>query len=246
MSYFLFFIFGLLPSIIWLLFFLRKDVHPEPKRMVLKIFFWGILATLPAIFIERGIFEELAKLNLPQILYIFFGIALVEEVLKYLVVKEKVVSNPEFDEPLDAMLYMIISALGFAALENLLFFFSPEIFLLSFEEILVLVSFRFITATFLHALCSGLVGYFLAQSFFETKNRFKLITTGLGIAIILHGLYNFSIMTMEGPARFLIPIVILTGLAFVISLGFKKLEKMKSICLPDFALTKSKKAGKIK
>lgn len=246
MSYLLFFIFGLLPSIIWLLFFLRKDVHPEPKRMVLKIFFWGILATLPAIFIERGIFEELTKLNLPQILYIFFGIALVEEVLKYLVVKEKVISNPEFDEPLDAMLYMIISALGFAALENLLFFFSPEIFLLSFEEILVLVSFRFITATFLHALCSGLVGYFLAQSFFEIKNRFKLITTGLGIAIILHGLYNFSIMTMEGPARFLIPIIILIGLAFVISSGFKKLEKMKSICLPDFALTKSKQTGKIK
>ena len=230
MNWLLYLTLGLAPSIIWLLFFLKKDIHPEPKGMVLKIFFFGLLITLPAIFIERGIFEEFVKLNLPQILYIFFGIALVEETLKYLVVKEKVVSDPEFDEPLDAMLYMIISALGFAALENLLFFFSPEIFLLQFEEILILVSFRFITATFLHALCSGLVGYFLAQSFFETKNRFKLITTGLGIATILHGLYNFSIMTMEGPGRFLIPLIILIGLAFVISLGFKKLEKMKSIC----------------
>ncbi|MBZ9578314.1 PrsW family intramembrane metalloprotease [Patescibacteria group bacterium] len=230
MTYLLFFIFGLAPSIIWLLFFLRKDVHPEPKGMVLKIFFYGVLITLPAIFIERGIFERFTELKLSPILYIFFGIALVEEILKYLVVREKVVSDPEFDEPLDAMLYMIISALGFAALENLLFFFSPEIFLLPFKEILVLVSFRFITATFLHALCSGLVGYFLAQSFFEIKNRFRLITTGLGIAIILHGLYNFSIMMMEGALRFLIPVIILISLAFVISLGFKKLEKMKSIC----------------
>jgi len=230
MTYLLFLIFGLAPSIIWLLFFLRKDVHPEPKGMVLKIFFYGVLITLPAIFIERGIFERFTELNLPPILYIFVGIALTEEILKYLVVREKVISDQEFDEPLDAMLYMIISALGFAALENLLFFFSPEIFLLPFKEILVLVSFRFITATFLHALCSGLVGYFLAQSFFETKNRFRLITTGLGIAIILHGLYNFSIMMIEGPLRFLIPVIILISLAFVISLGFKKLEKMKSIC----------------
>jgi len=230
MSYFLFFIFGLLPSIIWLLFFLRKDVHPEPKGKVLKIFSWGALITLPAIFIERGVFEIFTKLNFPQILYIFFGIASVEEILKYLVVKEKIISDPEFDEPLDAMLYMIISALGFAALENLLFFFSPEIFFLSFEEILVLASFRFITATFLHALCSGLVGYFLAYSFFEIKNRFKLISAGLGTSIILHGLYNFSIMEIEGYSRFLIPVIILIGLAFVISLGFKKLEKIKSIC----------------
>lgn len=245
MSYFFYFIVALLPSIIWLLFFLRKDVHPEPKRMVLKIFFWGALVTLPAIFIERGVFEVFTKLNLPQVLYIFLGIGLVEEILKYLVVENKVISDLEFDEPLDALLYMIISALGFAALENLLFFFSPEIFLLSFEEILVLASFRFITATFLHALCSGLVGFFLAQSFFDIKKRFRLVSTGLGIAIIFHGLYNFSIMTMEGPSKFLIPVAILSGLAFLILLGLKKLEKMKSICQP-FVLTNTKEEGNIK
>lgn len=232
MNYIIFFIFGLLPSIIWLLFFLRKDIHPEPKRMVLKIFFWGILVTLPAIFIERGISDVFVKFKLPQILNIFFGIALVEETLKYLVVREEVISNPEFDEPLDAMLYMIIAALGFAALENLLFFFSPEIFLLSFGEVLILASFRFITATFLHALCSGLVGYFLAWSFFEIRNKNLLILTGLGAAIILHGLYNLSLMTREGYLRFLIPIIILVGLAIIVSAGFKKLRKMKSICLP--------------
>jgi RsiW-degrading membrane proteinase PrsW (M82 family) len=245
MNYLIFLIFGLLPSIIWLLFFLRKDVHPEPKRMVLKVFFLGALVTLPAIFIERGAFEVVSILNLPQIFYIFFGIALVEETLKFLAVKEKVISSPEFDEPIDSMLYMIISALGFAALENLLFFLSPEIMPLSFQEILVLASFRFITATFLHALCSGLIGYFLAKSFFEIEKQFKLILTGLGIATILHGLYNFSLMSIEGFLKFLIPIIILISLAFFVSRGFKKLEKMKSICLPNVALTKSKREGKI-
>ncbi|MBZ9572074.1 PrsW family intramembrane metalloprotease [Patescibacteria group bacterium] len=234
MNYPLYLIFGLLPSIIWLLFFLRKDVHPESKRMILKIFFYGMLVAIPAVFIEMVILKGFLKLNLSpiliQVLNFFIGIALVEEILKYLVVKEKVVSNPEFDEPLDAMLYMIISALGFAALENILIFLSPKIFFLPLEETLVLASFRFISATFLHALSSGLIGYFLALSFFETKSQGKLIAQGLGLAIILHGLYNFSIIVIEGNLRLIIPIIILIGLALFVSLGFKKLEKMASVC----------------
>lgn len=244
MSYNIYLIFGLLPSIIWLLFFLRKDVHPEPKRMVLKIFFWGMLISLPIILFQIGFAEQLELFVFSPVLFsfifYFLGVAPIEEGLKYLVVKDKILSNPEFDEPLDSMLYMIISALGFAALENLLFFFSPEIILLSFEEILVLASFRFITATFLHALCSGLVGYFIAKSFFEIKKQFKLILIGLGIAVILHGLYDFSLKIIEGPLRFLIPVIILISLALFVSQGFKKLEKMKSICLPETALTKPK------
>ena len=53
MNYFILIIFALAPSLIWLLFFLKKDAHPESKRMILKIFFYGILIALPAIFIER-------------------------------------------------------------------------------------------------------------------------------------------------------------------------------------------------
>jgi len=32
MIYALFVIFGLLPSVVWLLFYLKKDVHPESKE----------------------------------------------------------------------------------------------------------------------------------------------------------------------------------------------------------------------
>jgi len=202
--------------------------------MVLKIFFYGMLAALAAVFIEIGIFEELVKIRLPKILIsiltLFLEIALVEEVLKYLVVREKVLFDPEFDEPVDTPLYMIISALGFAAFENILIFLSPEIFLLPLEETLILISFRFISATFLHALSSGLFGYFLALSFFERKRQFRLTVIGLILATIFHGFYNFSIMEMEGKLRFLILLIILISLAFIVSLGLKRLEKMKSIC----------------
>lgn len=240
MTYPIYLIFlALSPSIIWLLYFLRKDVHPESNRMVLKIFFYGMLAALPAALIEAGfqsISSQIAPFNsgwqylLVSILNVFLGVALIEELLKYLVVKEKVVSHSELDEPIDVMLYMIISALGFATLENIFIFLSPEIFLSSMGETFALASFRFISATFLHALASGTVGFFLALSFFEMKKRGLFLFLGLGIAVFLHGLYNFSIMKIEGDLRLGIPIIILISLAFFVSFGFQRLKKLKSIC----------------
>jgi RsiW-degrading membrane proteinase PrsW (M82 family) len=233
MSYFFLLIFALFPSIIWLLFYLRKDVHPESNLMVIKIFLYGMLVTLPAIFLGIGIFQTLKELNLSPFLFTigstFLGVALVEELLKYLVVKEKVLTNPELDEPIDIVLYMIIAALGFAAVENVLILLplGPN-FLLG--ETIFLSAIRFVGATFLHALSSGLVGYFLVLSFFETKSRVKLVFIGLALATFLHGLYNFSIITIEGGAKLIIPIIILISLAIFVSLGFKKLQKMKSVC----------------
>ena len=241
MSYSLYTFFGILPSVIWLMFYLKRDSHPEPKRMVLKIFFYGMLAAVPAVLLEIGILEEFKSLPavfaqhpnfspfLLSILNIFVAVALVEEFLKYLVVKGKVFNSSEFDEPLDIMLYMIISALGFAASENILILFSlGPTFLL--EKTFSISVFRFFGATFLHALCSGLLGYFIALSFFETKNRIKLLIAGLGIATLLHGLYNFSIIEIEGNLAFFIPILILISLAIFTVLGLKKLKKLKSVC----------------
>jgi len=237
MSYPLYILFGVLPSVIWLFFYLRRDVHPEPKSEVLKIFFYGALITIPAFFLEKGVFtvtasplfSDFLKPALITILNIFLGVALIEEVLKYLVVREKVLKSPEFDEPIDAMLYMIIAALGFAALENVLILFQlgPEFLV---KEAVAISIFRFVGATFLHTLCSGTVGFFLALSFFEAKKRFWLLFTGFGISSLLHGLYNFSIMKMEGNLKALIPIIILIGLAIFVSFSSKRLKKMKSIC----------------
>jgi RsiW-degrading membrane proteinase PrsW (M82 family) len=225
--------FALAPSIIWLLFFLRKDSHPESNKQIIKIFFLGMLIGFPAILLEIEIFKVFNHLNLSSflvlILYIFIGVALVEEFLKYLVVREWVLADSEFDEPADAILYMIIAALGFAALENLLILWpgeKPFFFL----ETFTISSLRFLGATFLHVLASGTIGYFLALSLFESKKRNKLLITGFLIAIFLHGLYNFSIILIKGNERFIIPIIILISLSLFISFGFKKIKKIKSVC----------------
>jgi len=201
--------------------------------MILKIFFYGMLATIPTALIELGFFKEVGDFHLHPllfaILYAFLGIGFVEEILKYLVVKKTVLNHHEFDEPVDAMLYMIIAALGFAALENLLILLPMNAHFQFFEVAFVSI-FRFVGATFLHALCSGLIGYYLALSLFQTKHGLKLIIKGMVIATLLHGLYDFSIMKVEGGAKFILPVMILMGLIIFVTMGFRKVKKLKSIC----------------
>jgi len=248
MPYPLYIFFGLTPSFIWLLFFLRKDAHPESNRMILKIFFYGTLITIVAALIEIGILAIPLKNNLiksPSLLsfifYQFIGIAFVEEFVKYLVVREKVLNHPEFDEPIDAMLYMIIVALGFAALENILVLL-PLGKPFPLLETLTTSLFRFLGATFLHALCSGILGYFLALSFFYSKRQTVLLATGLIIATFLHGLYNSFIIKYSphiyiGITKYLlVPLIILVGAALFVSLGFRHLKKLKSICKPPIVI----------
>lgn len=231
-------ILAVLPGLIWLFYFFKKDRHPEPRHMILKIFLFGMLSAFPAAFIEFHLEKVLpeqnfALANFTCYLVAFFsvvvGVALIEEIMKFLVVKFGAIKSPELDEPMDLILYMIVAGLGFATLENIFIFFSPDISY-ALEETLSLALFRFVSATFLHALCSGTIGFFLALSFCEIKNKKALFVSGFLLAILLHGLYNFSIMNLGGALRFGIPTVIILSLAIFISWGIKKLKKMKGIC----------------
>ena len=261
-------IFGLLPSLTWLFYYLRKDAHPEPKKMILKIFLWGALITVPVFFVQTGLAKiidaVLWKLNFPHLdyllkdplpyldyllrlpagmlnlsflatvlIYWFLVISFSEEFFKYLVIRVKVVNSPHLDEPLDVMLYMVIAALGFAALENVLYLFAPT-GQMSFNQLIgrtLIIDFvRFIGATFLHTLCSAVIGYSLAISFCEVKKKHISLVAGILLATLLHGLYDFSIMTLDGYIRYAIPLVIILTLAFLVFWGFERLKKMKSIC----------------
>lgn len=241
--------FALAPSIIWLLFFLRKDAHPESNKMVLRVFFYGILSAV-FLWLILGIAKEsLESLSLLlvipwTVLGSVVAAPILEETAKYLVVRLSVIHHWEFDEPVDAMLYMIIAALGFAAAENLLYLITEGRLL--FESFLIILI-RFVGPVFLHALVSGLIGYYLALSFFHLKNRTRLICQGLIMAMLLHGLFNLSIINIEGSLReingqlmiinqqlFIISagviIFLLIGLTIFVIYGFKKVKQLKSVC----------------
>ena len=233
MSLFPFFvILGLLPSTIWLLFYLRRDKRPEPNGMVIKIFLFGMLSTIPAVLIEWPFKDLLEKTSwsplVVSIVYFLIAVALTEELLKFLVFKLSVEPNQEFDEPVDAMIYMIIIGLGFAAVENILILFSLTQPYLIEKTTFALLG-RFAGATFLHALCSANIGFFFALSLFKTRKRKLLLLIGLSLSILLHTAYNL-IITMEGNAKFGLIAILLTSLFLIVLFQFYKIKQLPSVC----------------
>ncbi len=234
MSYLLYILFGFIPSIAWLLFYLKADVHPEPKKEILAVFLFGALATIPAIILEVvlvDLFNELPLSPLATALLVnVIGVALIEELVKYGAVwlkEQKLNQNSQLDEPVDLVIYMIVSALGFAAIENLLFLLP----IIQMNLAIMTSLFRALSAILLHTLCSGTIGYYLALSFCDPKRKKRLIFKGILIASSLHGLYNLFIIKSESNVAYLyIPLLILTGLAVFLYRDFKKLKKMGSVC----------------
>lgn len=248
MNYLVYILFGLLPSLIWLCFYLRKDTHPEPKGMIIKIFIYGMLVAPLAAVLQLTIRwlispatlkELLLNLNQPNILSLV-NLAIIapitEEYCKYLVVKKRVLNNPNFDEPLDLMIYFVVAALGFAATENLLVF--ANLFGSSFPTIIGNVILRFVSATLVHVLASAMFGYFLALAFFESKKMAQYFYTGFLLAILAHAGYNYLIYLVWDAIKNqqtiifieILIILLLTFLSILVAWQFKELRKKISIC----------------
>ena len=204
---------GILPALVWLWFFLREDSkHPEPKWLIVAAFLAGMLAVILALptemigkCISSGIWPNSPLLNpihtiafckdLPGHINPLFLWAAMEELLKYFVALAIILWRKAVDEPIDAMIYLITVALGFAALETGLFLAEP----FGRGDItsgLLTGNLRFMGAALLHTLSSAVVGFFIAITFYKGYVlQFFSLCTGLVLAIILHALFNHHIMT---------------------------------------------------
>ncbi len=223
----LYLILAVLPSAVWLLFFLREDAHPEPNWIIIKVYLYGALTVIPIFLLELSFRRIVTGFSLPVIIIPVVGAAVIEETTKLVLVRQTSLSSPALDEPTDVMLYLIIAGLGFAALENIVLFLRPSTFQ-QFGSAYLLSGMRLIGATFLHALAAGLSGFFLALSFTEAKNKL-FVPLGLFLAIALHSAFNYSIIRAGGSYSLLSPILLLTT-GILILFAFKKLRSMKSVC----------------
>lgn len=198
---------ALLPSILWILFFVFQDKHREKAKNVAVVFLWGAAVALPVVIAETTIFDvftriytnpyfPLAAFAIIPFLYNVLGVAFVEEIAKYAVVKFKAVPKAFFDEPQDAMLYMIIAALGFASIENVAYTLSSAV-VGDFDFRTQIALIRGVTSTLLHITTSGALGYFLALSIMYPKERKKFLYTGIILATLLHVIYNNLIIKLD-------------------------------------------------
>ena len=237
---------GLIPSLVWLYFYSRKDCHPEPKSLLAQTFLMGIIISPIAILLQFS-FAQLASTvaGISQAAaqsssYFFLWAAAVEEVIKFYAIRMLIIRNPEFDEPIDAMIYMITAGLGFAAMENILVMF--RVFPDGTQTTLATWALRFTGATLLHALSSGLLGYFLAMSWFFRDHKRKLVVIGLIMATIFHFTFNTFLSAFENRLISLIySTSLLAVMAFLVSVLFDKIKERHTRTTPGLATVVSNK-----
>ncbi len=214
------FVGGIIPSMLWLWFWLKEEERPEPKLMLTGVFILGMLAVILVLPIEKFIQAHTGSSTLQTILW-----AASEEILKFLAVACVLYSTNIAEEPIDWPIYLITAALGFAALENALFLLKP-IGLNQTTVGLLTGGLRFLGSTLLHTISSGTIGIALGLSFHTKGYEKKLfLLVGFIVAIALHSAFNFFIMR-NGGNDFLKVFAFLWVATIIVMLLFEKVRRM--------------------
>tara|TARA_Y200000002_G_C22596207_1_gene627449 strand:+ start:483 stop:1166 length:684 start_codon:yes stop_codon:yes gene_type:complete len=214
----------ILPSFLIILFFVNSDKFREPTSEILKVFFYGILITIPAYFLNTYVGNILYQTQLSQSLIgSFFTAAPIEEGLKLSVMYFLVYKMKDFNEPTDGIVYGVCASLGFATLENFYY-----VYLLSDTfntEAMTLAIVRAFSAVPAHAVFGIFMGYFFMKYAFIKKGD-NLLFAFL-VPFILHGCYNLFVYSNFIVALILIIISWIIGLRLFSQLKTKQRKKKK-------------------
>ena len=213
---------GILPALVWLAFWLREDKkNPEPRGLIRKTFLLGMLAVVLVLPFQKGVEMIFGEIALTAIVFW----AIFEEVFKFCAGYFGGLHTVEDNEPIDPIIYMITAALGFVALENTLFLLGP-ILGADLTQSIVTGNLRFIGASLLHVVASGIVGVGLAFSFYKSKlAKTMTLIFSLAAAIIFHVIFNMLIIS-HGNRGTTIAFFMVWGGVVALLLMF---EKAKSI-----------------
>lgn len=186
---------ALLPVFIILRYVYTKDkVEREPLGLVLKIFILGAIFALPCIPVE-SIFGNLIRSFFAEddrtyaLTENIFGVALVEEFFKWLVLMIFIWKNNNFDFRYDGIVYAVTSSLGFAAIENVMYIISYGTGVSIGRAIFAIPG---------HATFGVFMGYYLSRAkHFKLKQwnflKFIYLILSLAVSIIIHGIYDFML-----------------------------------------------------
>lgn len=219
---------GLLPGLVWLIFFLREDVHPEPAKMIAFTYVCGAMSALGALVLQLASERALGAtvITLPRLfednISPFVAFAFIEECVKFIFVYAAVRKSKYFDEPIDAMIYMVTGALGFATVENVLLVFTAR----GTSEMFSIILLRFIGATLVHALGSGIIGHYWARGI-KFRMEGKFVVAGVFLASVFHAVFNMLIVKFDDLLIY--PTAFLMFAGFFVLYDFEDLKKIEEI-----------------
>jgi len=221
---------ALAPAIVLLYYVYKKDtVEHEPVGLVMRMFFLGAVGIIPAIVLEMAAgagIEAAFPPGVKQIVFEnFFGVALIEEAVKFFVLS-RVAKKPEFNYVFDGIVYGVAVALGFAALENILYVMEG-----GFETAVS----RAIFAVPGHCADGVIMGCFFGLAYKyrnmgQKSNYISFMFLALFVPFIEHGLYDSALSLNSdafGLAALLFDIVFIIIAMIVVKKMAKRDEPLK-------------------
>jgi RsiW-degrading membrane proteinase PrsW (M82 family) len=214
------------PGFVWLLFYLREEDRPEPARPLVRTFIYGCAFAFFTLAIQLGLKNVFGYYSIDFLsLFSVIVLALTEELFKFAAAYLSVHNDPAFIEPIDAMIYMAVAALGFATIENLGAIGAEPFTSSLVQGIFQTTTLRFVGATLLHTLASSLIGYYWAVSILR-QGKVRFLLFGFILAVALHAAFNYLIISYGS---------LVYSIVFVVAAGF--------FVLHDFELLGEKKVN---
>jgi RsiW-degrading membrane proteinase PrsW (M82 family) len=178
---------------IWFIYLWRINLFTrEPLFMAILALFSGAFMALTCSilydlwFLVNPISPEESMLN--DFIFFVFHVGFIEEIVKFLPVIFIVLALGErINDPIDLVMYGGLSALGFATLENSLYF-----------SVLggSIINGRFILSTVLHMAETILLCYLWARArYMKLSNEYIAILAGFCLVVLSHGLFDFFLTT---------------------------------------------------
>ena len=187
--YVLLFVIAVLPVALLMIYIYRQDKYQkEPVKSLIKAFVGGMIAIPLDIllvlcfdlifkgtaFYETVFFSSFIEAGIP------------EELCKFLIFMIFIWNDKNFDEYFDGIIYATFIGLGFACVENI-----EYVFQYGFATGVV----RALLSVPGHFLFGVVMGYFLSMAKFHPEQRSKYLWTGLLLAILAHGLFDWLLMS---------------------------------------------------
>ncbi|WP_026584977.1 glutamic-type intramembrane protease PrsW [Bacillus sp. J33] len=204
---------GIAPGLALLSYFYLKDQYEsEPISMVFKTFLFGALLVFPIMFIQYVL--ETEGILQSSLLDAFLSSSLLEEFFKWFILFYTIYQHITFDEPYDGIVYGASVSLGFATAENILYLLASGVEYAIGRALLPVSS---------HALFGVIMGYYIGKGKFSATSTKKWITLSLFLPFLLHGIYDYILISLEHWIYIMFPFMI-----FLWWLGLRKVKKARA------------------
>jgi RsiW-degrading membrane proteinase PrsW (M82 family) len=239
---------GFLPMFLyaWLLYYLDR-YEKEPHKLLVGMFLWGSLIAASAAFVINsfssiGIYLFTQSNIATQLVSSALIAPFVEETLKgAAVLIVFILFRPEFDSPLDGIVYAGIAALGFAATENVWYIHQFGFLQNGYQGLLEITLVRVLLVGWQHPFYTAFtgLGFALARQSNESAWRWVFPLLGWSFAVAFHLLHNLiSVLAANTGRGGLLNLIWdwsgYLGLLFLILLLIKREQKwMKTYLAPE-------------